>query len=81
MKSLLGILMILAGIVLGCYVGGYLCFYGGIAAIIQQIALVVNGGQIVAPTLVFAIVRIIGTGCAGMFSACVLIFPGAVMLD
>ena len=80
MKAIIGLLMILAGIGLGFYVGGYICFFGGIVTLIEQVALTVKTGSVVTSTVAWAIVKIMGAGFAGWLSAIVLILPGNCLL-
>lgn len=79
--KILGGILIVAGIGLGLYVGGYLCLYAGIITIIQQIALVVNGSQVVPAELALAIVKILGAGVAGLLSGLIPVAMGKALLD
>ncbi len=76
MKQIGGGLLILAGVVLGLYVGGYLCLVGGIIQIIEQIqAPVIEASQVA-----WGIVRVLGAGLCGELSALVCIAPGVTLL-
>lgn len=77
MKSLLAILMIIAGIVLGIYVGLWLCFVGGIIQLVDAIKAAPN---VEGMQIAWGVVRIVFAGFAGMVSAFVLIIPGMAML-
>lgn len=81
MKIIIGLLMIACGVGLGVYVGGYICLYGSIVTVIEQIALVIKGGSVVASALAWAIVKFFCAGLAGFGSASVLIIPGAAILS
>lgn len=80
MIQVLGLVLVIVEIVLGFYVGAVCCLYGEIVAIISQIAIVVNGGEIVASVLAGAIVKIIIAGVAGLVSAFLLIVPGCGLM-
>jgi len=80
MKALIGILMILGGIVLGLYVGVWLCFIGGIVGVINQIVAAVNGSEVVAMTIAVSVAKIVFAALAGWLSAIILIIPGAALL-
>lgn len=72
MRALLGIILILAGVALGIYLGLWLMFVGGIIAIVNAIqADPINGS-----TIAWGIVRIIFASFIGGISAMVLIIPG-----
>ena len=72
MKSILGLVMIVGGIVLGLYVGVWLMFIGGIVQIIQA----VKAPEIVAMTVAIGVAKIVFAGISGGLSAIVLILPG-----
>lgn len=75
MKGLIGLLLIIAGLALGVYVGLWLCFVGGIVQLVDALkAPNVDGMQIA-----LGVLRIMFAGFAGMVSAVVLIIPGMVM--
>ncbi len=72
-----GILMILAGIAFGIYVGVAVCFVGGIVDIINQIK---SDSPVDALTVVWAIVKIFFAAPIGYISAALLILPGLGLL-
>lgn len=76
MKSIIGLLLVAAGIVLGLYVGVWLMFIGGIVQIIQA----VKAPEIVAMTVAIGVAKIVFAGISGGLSAIVLILPGYSML-
>ena len=76
MKTILGLLLIVAGIALGLYAGLWWAFIGGIVVVIEQIRAV----HLDAMTVALGIARILFAGAIGMASAFALILPGAVML-
>ncbi len=76
MRTVIGILMVLGGVVLGLYVGVWLCFVGGLVDIIETI----KAPEIDAMKVAIGAVKILFTGVAGGLSAILLIIPGQVML-
>ena len=72
MKTTLGLLLIVAGIALGIYVGLWLMFVGGIVGIIEQI----RAPQIDALAIALYVVRILLATPVGGISALALIVPG-----
>ena len=75
MKSIVGLFLIILGVVAGLFVGGYVCFYGGIVQVIDGIK---AGWQ--ASEIALGILRFVCTGVAGVISAMVLVIPGTKML-
>jgi len=80
MKTILGIAMIIAGIVLGLYVGLWLMFIGGIAGLINVVVGAVAGHGISGMVVAIDVVKIMFAGLTGWLSAFVLIIPGFAML-
>lgn len=76
MKSILGILLIVAGLMLGCYVGIWWSFVGGIVDVITGIRAV----DLDALKIAFGIAKVMFAGFIGYISALVLVIPGAVMI-
>ena len=77
MKQILGILLILAGIALGLYVGVWLMFIGGIVAVITA----VKAATTVPLDVAIGIARIVFAGFVGMLSAYLLIIPGVALFS
>ena len=77
MKAIIGILLILGGIVLGIYVGFWVCLVGGIVQIIETI----RADTLVAMDVAFGIGRVICCSLFGYISAFVLILPGVACLE
>ena len=76
MKTILGTLLVLGGIVLGLYVGIWVCFVGGIVDVIQQIR-----AEELSPIIIaWGIAKIMLAGFFGWLSAVILVFPGWVLL-
>ncbi len=72
MKPLIGLILIIAGIILGIYVGLYLCFIGGIIGLIEA----VRAPELLASKVAWSIAKIVFASFLGWLSAFVLIFPG-----
>lgn len=72
MKPLIGIIMIIAGIGLGIYVGLWVCFIGGIVQIVDAVRAPVLSGQ----GLAIGIAKVVFASFAGWVSALLLISPG-----
>lgn len=77
MKTILGLLVIIAGIALGIYVGLWLCFVGGIIQLVDAIKAAPN---VDGMEIAWGVLRIVFAGFAGMISAFVLLIPGMSML-
>ncbi|OHA15815.1 MAG: hypothetical protein A3A10_00635 [Candidatus Tagabacteria bacterium RIFCSPLOWO2_01_FULL_42_9] len=76
MKILLGIVLILAGIALGIYVGFWLLFVGGIMTIINAI----EADPVSATSIAWGAIKIIFAGATGGLSFCALALPGIAFL-
>lgn len=78
MKPVIGLVMIVLGVILGLYVGIWVCFVGGIYQIITAVA----APQLAAWPLAVGIGKVMFAGVAGWVSAGALILPGiAVAFD
>ena len=75
-KFIVGILMILAGIALGLYVGLYLCFVGGIVSIIEG----AKADPVSAAGIAWGIVKMFFAAGLGWFSFFALAVPGFFMV-
>lgn len=76
MKKLIGVLSIVCGIAFGAYVGGWLCFIGGIVQVIEQIRAV----TLVPLEVAFGIAKVIFAGVAFGLTAMCFIIPGFKLL-
>ena len=76
MKTYLGLFMIIVGVVLGLYVGVWLCFAGGIISVVHGL----QANPMGATAIALGFVRIVCAGLAGMVSAFVLIVPGLALV-
>lgn len=80
-KALAGLAMILAGIVLGLYVGVWVCFIGGILDLVHVVVAIVNHTAFSYTTIGWGILKIIVAGVAGTISAMVLLIPGQALIS
>jgi len=69
--------MILASIIVGLYVGVWVCFIGGIVQVIDAIRAPELSSWLVA----VGIAKVFFAGLAGWLSAAVLFFPGVALAD
>lgn len=76
MKVIIGIILIVAGIVLGLYCGLWWAFIGGIIAIIEQVRAEYMDATIIA----ISICKIIFAGLIGWAAAAICLIPGMAML-
>lgn len=74
MKFFFGGLIILAGLVLGVWLGVFVMFIGGIVQIVNEVK-----GSLEALPIAWGILRIILAGAVGWISAIALIIPGFVL--
>lgn len=77
MRFVLGLFLIAAGIVLGVYVGFWVCFVGGIMDLIAQ----VRAPEISGISVAFAVFKICFASCFGYVAAYCGIVPGAAILQ
>lgn len=76
MKTLIGIVSIIAGIALGLYLGVWVMFIGGIVDIIDQI----KSPELSAMAVAWGVVKIVFAGFIGWLVALILILPGIGMV-
>ena len=75
-KSFGGLLLIIADLIVGLYLGVWWAFIGGIIQVIEQVR-----ADILVPSIVaLGIAKILFAGCIGMFSAIIFIIPGMILL-
>jgi uncharacterized membrane protein len=77
MKALIGLGMILASIVVGLYVGIWVCFIGGIVQVIEAM----RAPELSSWTVAVGVAKIFFAGLAGWLSAALLFFPGAALIE
>ena len=76
MKTVIGILMVLGGVVLGLYLGLWVCFVGGIVGIIEAI----RAPEVIAMDVAISVVKIIFAAAVGQISALFLVIPGLAII-
>ena len=74
MRNFLGVLMIVAGVALGFYVGLWVCFIGGIVEIVDNFPHDVGG-------VIWGALKFFLSSIAGYVSASVLVFPGVALME
>ena len=75
-KEIIGIILVLSGIILGLYLGVWICFIGGIVQVVSAF----KQEEIEALSVAVGILRTISASFVGFASAALLIMPGASML-
>lgn len=78
MKPILGFFMIIGGIILGFYVGLWICFVGGLWTLIQMVT---GAVPLAFGTFAWAVIKIALSGLFGYLSAIILVLPGMVLLE
>lgn len=76
MKDLLGFLLIVGGILLGAYVGVWLCLIGGIVGLIEASRVT----PIVPMDIAINLVKILFSGAVGQFTLLVPVAIGTAIL-
>ena len=76
MKTLLGVLLILAGIALGIYVGVWLMLVGGIISLIDG----VTAEPVNSSYIAWGIIRVIFASVVGWFVSTLFFIPGLLFL-
>ena len=76
MKFFFGAFLMLADIVLGVYVGLWVCFIGGIVDIINQLK-----GSVDALTIAWGIIKICCSTCVGVIVAGLFIAMGVNLME
>lgn len=80
-KIILGLLLLLAGLLCGAYVGLYLCFIGGIVDLMEVISTAIKqSGDLDAMKVAYGVCKIIFAGAAFWVSAVVFMSPGYLLL-
>lgn len=76
MKTVLGVLLMVAGVVVGLYVGVYLMFIGGIIQFIDG----VKADPVNSSDIAWGALRFIGAWITGWVSFLILFIPGLAMV-
>lgn len=77
MKTVIGVLMCIAGVVLGLYAGVWWAFIGGIVDIVNEVKAVDTSAMNIA----IGCAKVVFAGGIGAFSAMILILPGAALVS
>lgn len=80
MRYVFGVTGLIASIVVGLYVGFWVCFVGGLVDIVTEIASLFISSQINVWTVVWGIVRFMFAGTLGYLSFVVLFIPSLITL-
>ncbi|AKO92031.1 hypothetical protein BEH_07910 [Priestia filamentosa] len=80
MKSILGVLLILGGVVLGAYVGVWVCLVGGIVGLVSAVNMLIDKEGLDGMLVAFSILKIMFAGFFGYISVVVGFFSGAALL-
>lgn len=75
MKPIMGILMILAGVAFGIYVGFWICLVGGLVDMVDYF----KAGEFFG--VLWGGLKFLLAGIAGWLSAGILILPGVALID
>lgn len=76
MSKFLGVVFIVVGVLLGLYVGGYVCFIGGIVQVVDA----VRAEVLVSSELAWGIAKIVFAGLVGLLSGIVPFIAGQFFL-
>lgn len=76
MKTLLGVVLIVAGILAGLYVGIWWGFIGGIMAIIEA----AKAPELIPTDIAYAVARIIFCQFLGVIAGALLYIPGMLLV-
>lgn len=81
-KTIMGSLLIIGGMLLGLYVGGYLMFIKGIAGLIDIVVAAINHTKTIEGMAVAINVgKIIFSGFVGYITGVIPVIIGSVLLD
>ncbi len=76
MKQVIGLIMVASSIVIGFYVGGWVCFVGGIIDVIEAI----RSTDLVAMDVAIGVIKVMFAAFFGIISGMLLFIPGYVMM-
>jgi hypothetical protein len=76
MKTFFGFILVVAGIVFGCYAGIWWAFIGGIVDVITAI----RADDLIPMDVVIGVAKVLFAGFIGYASAALLLLPGYSML-
>jgi len=72
MKTILGLILISVGVVVGLYVGFWWAFIGGITQIVNAVI----APEVIATTVAWGVAKVVFASLLGWISALVFIIPG-----
>lgn len=81
MKFFLGFGMVIAAVLLGLYVGVWVCFVGGIFGILEVINGMIAGSGIDSMLTAISVAKIMFAGVAGYLAAAFLALPGVHLME
>jgi hypothetical protein len=76
MKSIIGLILVVLGVIAGLYAGIFLCFIGGIIQVIEAIKI----SPISSTEIAFGIARVLFAGLIGWITAIIFIIPGSLLI-
>lgn len=76
-KLIIGLILIVCGIVLGAYVGIWICFVGGIIDVINEI----RADELSAVVVAIGVAKVLFANFIGFVAAIALIIPGAGLIS
>lgn len=79
MKKVFGVILMILSVVLGLYVGVWLCFIGGIADVVNEIQNLIADNPVDGVAVGWGVVKIIFSGFLGSVTFYALFFPGCTM--
>lgn len=74
MKTIIGLLGIVASIIVGIYVGGWVMLAGGIIGLIKAF-MALLGGKILASLIAWSVIKIVFASITGYIAFAVLFLP------
>ena len=77
MKELFGLILIIAGIIVGLYVGVWVMFIGGIVQVIESI----RAENLIALDVAIAVARILFAGFFGWLAGILAVIPGVALIQ
>ena len=79
MKTIIGLIGMLAAIALGVYVGLWVCFIGGIVGLVSAVQIILAGQDIPGALIGWSIVKVMFAGLFGYLSAVIVFIPSLRM--
>lgn len=76
LRKITGVVLIVLGVILGLYIGGWVMFIGGILNVIDLVAVYINTSVLDKTLLVFNILKIFFAGFVGYVTGLILVVLG-----